>query len=97
MGPRQCLGMRLAQVEILAVAVVLLKRVDWAPAPKPRPRRKHWRLLLASVWGRGQQPPDTDATEEGQGGPSLDVRYPGAATFRGGVRLQVMGRRPDAA
>lgn len=102
-GPRLCLGMRLAQAEILAVAAVLLKRIDWEVVPVPTPRRR-WRRrpprgrrLLLALWAlvRGKEVSDRaeGEEEEGGGGPRLDIRYPGAGVFRGGVPLRVMGKR----
>lgn len=99
MGPRLCLGMRLAQGEILAVAAVLLKRIDWevVPVPMPRRRRRRRRTMLLALWARvrGKEAAGGGGAEgdERQGGPSLDIRYPGAGVFRGGVPLQVMGKR----
>ena len=59
MGPRVCLGMRLALAESMVVLTILLKTVKFS-------------------------------VKEGR---SLDVRYPGAATFKGGVKVVVEGMR----
>lgn len=94
MGPRLCVGMRLAQAEILPATAVLLKRVEWEAVPlQPRKRGRRRRRML-SLWARlrGRESEEEEAAERG-GGPKLDVRYPGAVTFEGGVPLRVKGMR----
>ena len=59
MGPRVCLGMRLALAETMVVLAMLLKTVKFG-------------------------------VKEGR---TLDIRYPGAATFKGGVKVVVEGLR----
>ena len=95
MGARLCVGMRLAQANILAVAAVLLKRIEWEAVPVPRQRRRRRRKMLLALWARvrGKEAGVGGGEDDRQAGPSLDIRYPGAGVFQGGVLLRVMGKR----
>lgn len=90
-GSRVCLGMRLAQLETRAVVAVLLKRVEWGPAPVGaggKGSRRRWVAdKVRRVLGKGG--------EKGEGGgvERLRITYPGTAAFPDGVRLLVKGPR----
>lgn len=87
LGPRVCLGMRLAQLETRAVVAVLLKRLAWAPAPQSGARRRRAAAALRRVLGRGEKGAGVDGVER------LRITYPGTAAFPDGVRLLVQGPR----